>query len=218
MITRILILLNLLGFAWEVSVAGPGMFSAMGSDAVARVYRQAAVAPYPVLVGHQWWRLITSGFLHAGLIHIVVNMISLYSLGRFIEAIMGSLRMAAIYCISLVVSGLGVVYLSAPDSIGAVGASGAIFGLFGALFATGFKLGPRGMQLIRDNLGILILNLIITFTVPNIAWQAHVGGLIAGFIITYVVYFPPRPIAPVVMDAAGSEYQTEYQPPPSRRQ
>lgn len=214
MITRFLILLNLAGFAWEVSVAGPGMFSAMGSDAVARVYQQAAVAPYPVLVEHQWWRILTSGFLHAGLVHIAVNMISLYSLGRFIEAIMGSGRMAVIYALSLLASGLAVVYMSPMDSPGAVGASGAIFGLFGALFAAGFKLGPPGMQLIKDNLGILILNLVITFTVPGIAWQAHVGGLIAGFIITYIIYAPPRRVAPVVVDAAGSEYETEYQAPP----
>lgn len=215
MITRLLILLNLVGFAWEVSVAGPGMFSAMGSDAVARVYQQAAVAPYPVLVEHQWWRIISSGFLHAGLVHIAVNMISLYSLGRFIEAIIGSGRMALIYTISLIASGLAVVYMSPMDSAGAVGASGAIFGLFGALFAAGFKLGPRGMQLVRDNLGILVLNLVITFTVPGIAWQAHVGGLIAGFIVTFLIYSPPRRVAPVVVDAAtGSEYETEYQAPP----
>ena len=105
-----------------------------------------------------------------------MNMMSLYFLGRFIEYALGSWRMLLVYMVSLVASGLGVVYFSAPN-VPTVGASGAIFGLFGALFAIGFKLGKPGMDLVRANIGILVLNLIITFTVPAISWQAHVAGL-----------------------------------------
>ncbi|MBV9698715.1 MAG: rhomboid family intramembrane serine protease, partial [Candidatus Eremiobacteraeota bacterium] len=85
---------------------------------------------------------------------------------------------------------------------------------FGALFAIGFKLGKPGMDLVRSNIGILVLNLIITFTVPAISWQAHVAGLIAGFVLTYMLYFPPRRVAPVVVDAhSGRALETEYEPP-----
>jgi membrane associated rhomboid family serine protease len=170
-----------------------------------------------VLIDHQWWRIITAAFLHGSLMHIFVNMISLWSLGRFIEYIAGSWRMAFIYAVSLVASGLCVVFFSAHD-VPTVGASGAIFGLFGALFAIGLKLGKPGMQLIRDNIGILVLNLIITFTVPLISREAHVGGLIAGFIVTLLIYFPPRRVAPAVVDAAtGDAYETEYQAPPQHQ-
>jgi len=216
MITRFLIFVNVIAFLWEIRVAGPGMFTLMGTDSLVKVLQAGALTPNSVLVGHQYWRIITSGFLHAGLMHIFVNMISLYSLGRFIEAAVGSPRMAIIYFVSMVASGLGVVYLSAPAyaDVGTLGASGAIFGLFGALFAIGLKLGRPGMQLVRDNLGILILNLIITFTVPGISWQAHVSGLAAGFVLTYLIYFPPRRLAPVVRDVAtGEDLETEYQAP-----
>src|SRR5262249_3375158 len=95
-----------------------------------------------------------------------------------------------------------------------LGASGAIFGLFGALFAIGLKLGKPGMELVRANIGILVLNLIITFTVPAISWQAHVWGLLAGFILTVAIDFPSRRVQPVVTDAAtGAELETEYQTP-----
>ncbi len=121
--------------------------------------------------------------------------------------------MFVIYMVSLVASGLGVVYLSAP-LVPTVGASGAIFGLFGALFAIGLKLGKPGMQLVKANTGILVLNLIITFTVPSISWQAHVAGLAAGFLLTLAIYYPPRRVAPVVVDArTGAELETEYQAP-----
>src|SRR5579871_6615600 len=99
--------------------------------------------------------------------------------------------MLLVYIVALIGSGLGVVYLS-PPLVPTVGASGAIFGLFGALFAIGFKLGKPGMDLVRSNVGILVVNLIITFTVPAISWQAHVAGLLAGFALTFVIYYPPR--------------------------
>ena len=105
------------------------------------------------------------------------------------------------------------MYFSAPD-VPTVGASGAIFGLFGALFAIGLRLGKPGMELVRANIGILVLNLIITFTVPAISWQAHVAGLLAGFALTYAIYSPPRRVAPVVVDAnTGRELESEYESP-----
>jgi membrane associated rhomboid family serine protease len=122
--------------------------------------------------------------------------------------------MFAVYMFSLIVSGLGVVFFSNP-MVPTVGASGAIFGLFGALFAIGFKLGKPGMDLVRANVGILVLNLIITFTVPQISWQAHVAGLLAGFVLTYVIYAPPRRVAPVVVDStSGRELETQYEDAP----
>ncbi len=174
MITRLLIAVNCLAFLWEIAVAGPGMLT--GGGAIDRVLDRAALTPALVLQYGQWWRIVTGAFLHGGLIHIGVNMLSLWFLGRFIEFALGSWRMLLVYMVSLVASGLSVVYFSDPTTP-TVGASGAIFGLFGALFAIGFKLGKPGMELVRANIGILVLNLVITFTIPGISWQAHVAGL-----------------------------------------
>jgi membrane associated rhomboid family serine protease len=214
-ITRFLILLNVIGYLWEISVGGPEMLSGFGGsgNGMVRVLGDGALIPAAVLQDGQWWRILTGAFLHGGLIHIGVNMMSLFFLGRFIEFALGSWRMLVVYMVSLVASGLGVIFFSNPD-VPTVGASGAIFGLFGALFAIGFKLGKPGMELVRANIGILALNLIITFTVPQISWQAHVAGLLAGFALTYAIYFPPRRVAPVVVDArTGRELETEYESP-----
>jgi membrane associated rhomboid family serine protease len=214
MITRFLIILNVIGYLWEISVGGPSMLSGFGtgSAGMQRVLVDGALIPIAVLQYGQWWRIFTGAFLHGGLIHIGVNMISLWFLGRFIEYALGPWRMLLVYMVSLVASGLGVVYFSAPN-VPTIGASGAIFGLFGALFAIGLRLGKPGMDLVRANLGILILNLIITFTVPAISWQAHVAGLLAGFVLTYAIYVPPRRVAPVVVDPAGRAMETEYESP-----
>jgi membrane associated rhomboid family serine protease len=214
-ITRFLIFLNVAAFLWEIRVAGPGMLSGFGGGDIDAVLAAGSLYPYAVLVNHQWWRIFTSAFLHAGLIHIAVNMFSLWVLGQFIESIAGSVRMFIIYMLSLIAAGFGVIYFSAPYAA-TVGASGAIFGLFGALFAIGFKLGKPGMQLVRDNIGILVFNLIMTFTIASISKSAHVAGLIAGFIVTSLIYYPPRRVQPVVTDAStGDEFETEYQAPPS---
>jgi len=220
MITRLLIALNLIGYLWEISVGGPEMLSGFGNGSgMERVLAAGALVPQLVLQDGQWWRILTGAFLHGGLIHIGVNMMSLWFLGRFIEYALGPWRMLLVYMVSLVASGLGVVYFSYNPMVATVGASGAIFGLFGALFAIGFKLGKPGMELVRANIGILVINLIITFTVPAISWQAHVAGLLAGFALTYAIYAPPRRVAPVVVDNAGRELETEYESPadPHRR-
>ncbi len=219
MITRFLIILNVIGYLWEISVGGRDMLTGFGGSGIENVLIKGALIPAYVLQGGQWWRIITGAFLHGGLLHIGVNMMSLWFLGRFIEYALGSWRMLVVYMVSLVASGLGVVYFSNP-MVPTVGASGAIFGLFGALFAIGFKLGKPGMELVRANVGILVINLIITFTVPAISWQAHVAGLLAGFALTYAIYSPPRRVVPVVVDSnTGRELETEYQTPadPQRR-
>jgi membrane associated rhomboid family serine protease len=213
MVTRFLVTLNALAYLWEITVAGAGMLSMFGTDTLSSVLQRGALWPAAVLQGGQWWRIVTSAFLHAGLLHITLNMVSLWILGRFVEAIAGSIRMSLIYIVSMVASGLGVIYFSAPDAP-TLGASGAIFGLFGALFAIGFKLGKPGMQLVRSNLGILILNLVMTFSIPDISKAAHVAGLIAGFLVTLVIFYPPRRVAPVVVNAtAGEPIEGEYQAP-----
>ncbi len=216
MITRFLIFINVIAFLWEIRVAGPGMLSAFGGGNIDQVLQEGSLYPAAVLQNHEWWRILTSAFLHGGIIHIGVNMFSLWVLGQFIESIAGSTRMFIIYMLSLIGAGLGVIYFSPPEAY-TVGASGAIFGLFGALFAIGFKLGKPGMQLVRDNIGILVLNLFMTFTIASISKSAHIAGLITGFVVTYLIYFPPRRVQPVVTDAStGDEYETEYQAPPTQ--
>src|SRR5581483_7837558 len=177
MMTRFLIALNAIGYLWEIKVAGIGMLSLGGRVNLERVLDEGSLYPAAVLQNGEWWRILTSAFLHGGLLHIGVNMLSLWFLGRFIEYAVGPWRMLLTYVVSLVAAGLGVVYFS-PPAAATVGASGAIFGLFGALFAIGLKLGRPGMDLVKANLGILAINLIITFTVPSISWQAHISGLV----------------------------------------
>lgn len=209
-VTIVLIAINVAAFLYELATG------ALTSDAA--LIRAGVLVPQLVLQDGQWWRIVTSAFLHAGYLHIGVNMFSLWVVGRFIESIAGSLRTFIIYAFSLVVSGIAVTFLSAPN-LPTLGASGAIFGLFAALFAIGLKLGKPGMQLIKANIGILILNLIFTFAVPDISWQGHVGGLVAGFVLTYVIYFPPRRVRARVVDAStGAELESEVQPPPTHGQ
>jgi membrane associated rhomboid family serine protease len=85
--------------------------------------------------------------------------------------------------------------------------------LFGALFAIGLKLGKPGMQMIKANIGILVVNIFLSL-LPGISWQAHISGALAGFAMAFAIYYPPRRVAPVVVDAStGAELETEYQAP-----
>ncbi len=214
MITRILVALNVLGFLWELRVGGPGVFS--GKIPSGTAIDNGLLAPNDVLINHEYYRIITAAFLHGSIVHIGVNMLSLYWLGRFIEMALRPVRMTLVYFVSLIVSGLSIVYFS-PPNVSTLGASGAIFGLFGALFAIGLKLGEPGRALVRSNVGILILNLVWSFSFPGISWQAHIGGLIAGFVFTYVIYSPPRPVMTRAYDAStGVEYPSQVEMPDDR--
>jgi membrane associated rhomboid family serine protease len=133
----------------------------------------------------EWYRVVTSGFLHGSPLHLAFNMFALYILGTFLEPVLGTPRFVAIYAASLLAGSLGVV-IHQPDSlVTTVGASGAVFGLFSAAFVIA---RGRGMQQIATQLGFLIvINLAFTFGDPNISIGGHIGGLIGGAIFAFVI-------------------------------
>jgi membrane associated rhomboid family serine protease len=135
------------------------------------------------LVGHgDWWRLITAAFLHYGPLHLAMNMYGLYLAGSLLEHVIGSWRFLVLYLASGIAGSAGALLLN-PQSF-TVGASGAIFGIFGALFvlerarhiATGGQIA-----------GLIVINLILTFAVPNISVGGHVGGLIGGVVLMWLL-------------------------------
>lgn len=134
----------------------------------------------------QWWRLITSGFLHLSVMHIALNMVALYFVGLPLERVVGRWRFLVIYFLSLLGGSTAVMLFASPNS-GAVGASGAIFGLMGAL-AVAFL---RFHNDLRQVMLVVVVNLGITFIIPGISWQAHVGGLIVGALAGAAMVFPP---------------------------
>jgi membrane associated rhomboid family serine protease len=141
----------------------------------------------------QPYRLISSAFLHEwglsgwGLTHILFNMWALYVVGPSLERLLGHLRFLVLYLLSAL-GGAVLFYLLAPVDAPALGASGAIFGLFGAYFvvAKRLRVDARGVVF------LIVLNLVITFVIPHIAWQAHVGGLIAGGLLAAAYVYAPR--------------------------
>jgi membrane associated rhomboid family serine protease len=137
---------------------------------------------------HQYYRLITAAFLHATIpLHILFNMWALVIVGPPLEQALGRLRFIVVYLMSALGGSVAFYYLSAPN-VPSVGASGAIFGLFGAWFVVARRLH-------LDARGILVLigiNLVISFTIPSIAWQAHVGGLVTGAALTAAYAYAPR--------------------------
>ncbi|MBK6670319.1 MAG: rhomboid family intramembrane serine protease [Actinobacteria bacterium] len=132
----------------------------------------------------EWWRIITSGFLHAGLLHLGFNMFALYNLGGVMERMIGTLRFVAIYVASLIGGSLLAMATSSPMSSG-VGASGAVFGLFGAFVFVQLSRGQNPMQ---GGIGSTIaINLAFTFLIPGISRGAHVGGLLVGALCGWIL-------------------------------
>lgn len=145
------------------------------------------------VAGGEVWRLLTAGFLHANLVHLGVNMFSLWVLGRPLEAALGRARFIGLYLAGLLGSS-AVAYLLTPPTVAVVGASGAIFALLGALFVLGRRLGLDT----RSLTGLLVINLVISFAVPGISWQAHVGGLVSGALAAAGLALAARRRTPVL--------------------
>jgi membrane associated rhomboid family serine protease len=174
-LTLALIAVNVVAFLAE------GNFSITGNPS-GSVYEKGAlfgsIEGFPTLgVAHgQWWRIVTGGFLHENLIHIGFNMYVLYVLGVMLEPALGRFRFGLIYAVSLLTGSLGALIVS-PHAV-TVGASGAVFGVMGA---AAVEMRARQIPIMQSGVGGLILiNLVISFTLPGISWGGHVGGLIGG--------------------------------------
>lgn len=135
----------------------------------------------------EYYRLVTSMFLHAGFAHIFFNMWALYVVGAPLEAMLGRVRFIALYLLSGL-GGSALVYLLSASNTPTLGASGAIFGLFGALFVVGRRLNLD----IRPIAVLIAVNLVLTFTISGISWQGHVGGLVSGAALAGAWVYAPR--------------------------
>jgi membrane associated rhomboid family serine protease len=169
-VTYALIVANIVAFLSE-----QGQLSLFGTGIHGTVIEKGVLDRFDISTQHQYWRLISAGFLHENLIHIGFNMYLLYLLGLMLEPSIGSLKFAAIYFTALLAGSFGALLATAAPSLGA---SGAVFGLMGA---AAVELRARRMSVMESGIGGLILiNLIFSFSLANISVGAHVGGLIGG--------------------------------------
>jgi membrane associated rhomboid family serine protease len=152
---------------------------------------QLVLQSYAVAEG-DLYRMLTSAFLHYGPTHLLFNMWALYVVGAPLEEALGRLRFTSLYVVSALGGSVLVYLLSAPAAMTA-GASGAVFGLFGATFVVGKRLNMD----VRWVIALIALNLAFTFVIPlissqNISWQGHIGGLVTGAVIAAAYAYAPR--------------------------
>lgn len=160
--------------------------------------REFVLWPPLIALDDQVYRLITSAFLHGGVPHIAFNMLALYLTGPALERALGHGRFVALYVLSAL-GGSVLVYLLTPLETATLGASGAIFGLFGATFV----LARRLRFDVRSIVGLVVINLVITFVVPGISWQGHIGGLVTGALVAWMFAAAPRAHRTLVQVAAS---------------
>ncbi|MDX6587824.1 MAG: hypothetical protein QOI31_2297 [Solirubrobacterales bacterium] len=182
-------LIGLCVAAFVAQVAG-GMGMATGDPAGTVTIDYGLIGWRPISVGQaigvgegEYYRIITGGLLHSGLIHLAINMLALFFLGALLERAMGGWRFAGIFFVSLLGGSLGALILSPEDLT--VGASGAVFGLMAAGF---IEARDRGRNDVAQQIGFyVIINLIFTFSVPNISVGGHLGGMVAGGVLTLLL-------------------------------
>jgi len=166
--TKVLIALNVV--VYLITAAGGGAVG-RGGDLQSRLALFG-----PAVARGEWYRLVTSGFVHYGLIHIGFNMLLLYQLGSMLEPALGRIRFLALYFAALLTGSFGALLLSPSALTG--GASGAVFGLFGA---AAIGLYHRGVNVWQTGVGgLLAINLVLTFVIPGLSIGGHLGGLAGG--------------------------------------
>jgi membrane associated rhomboid family serine protease len=161
-------------------------------ETVARGLKSELVLFSPAVADGELYRLLTSAFMHYGLVHLAFNMYALWIIGPPLEKALGQLRYTALYALSAL-GGSVLVYLLSPLSAATAGASGAVFGLFGAAFVVGKRLNLNVQWVV----GLIAINLAITFVIPalggqNISWQGHIGGLVTGAAVAAIYAYAPR--------------------------
>jgi membrane associated rhomboid family serine protease len=188
--SQVLIALNLA--VWLLITATGGAGSAWfyrfvliprGADAIIDGVRQFV----PGVADGAYWQLVTSTFTHVSLFHIGFNMMALWVLGPQLEMMLGRARFLAVYLLSGLAGSTAVYWLSGTYTP-TLGASGAIFGLMGALVVVAFKVHGS----VSSILPWIAFNFVLTFLVPHISWQGHVGGFLGGLALAALFAYAPR--------------------------
>jgi membrane associated rhomboid family serine protease len=181
--TKALLVAIAIPFVIEVVVGGP---QALFSPSGLLLFDLGAMQPIAVADG-QFWRLFTAMFLHAGLLHVALNAYFFWLFGRMVEASFGRTWMVLIYVVAGFLASVAS-YAFGPVTTLAVGASGAISGVFGAFIAYNYRRREHAMNAanLRLALTVIVLNAVIAIGYSSIDWRAHVGGLVAGFALGYL--------------------------------
>jgi len=192
-VTTVLIALNVL--VYIVTVYQGGGVGRPGGE----LFLDGALVGALIDVQGDWYRLVTAMFLHASLLHLGFNMLALYWFGTVVEQALGTWRFLLLYFVSGIAGSAGALALSDPFAV-TVGASGAIYGILGALLvleyrATGSFAGQA--------LGLIVINLALTFAIPNISIGGHLGGLAGGILATFALahfrYARRRSVGPALV-------------------
>jgi membrane associated rhomboid family serine protease len=194
--TYALIALNVIVFIAEIARGG-GAASVEGGGTLIRDWGLTG----PAVDGGEVYRVITAGFLHAGPLHLLLNMFVLYVLGTLLEPAIGTPRFLAIYFVGLVAGSFGALLLT-PDTL-TVGASGAIYGIFAATFLIA---RGRGLSGVSSQIGLwLVLNLVVTFSIPGISIGGHLGGMVGGGLAALMILAVERqrPTGAAVLELTG---------------
>ena len=178
-IITVTVIIHLLGWLW------PALRN--------QLFERFALANWLVADG-EWWRMFTVTLLHApGIMHVAFNMLALYNLGPQVEQQLGPLRFWLLWVTCAVAGSAFSFYLGDLHAV-AVGASGAVFGLFGVWLASAVcrRATPAGRQLLKQLAFWLLINAALPLIVPNLAWEAHLGGLLAGFGLGFLWQHPTK--------------------------
>lgn len=166
----------------------PGRRGGDDASLADRAREAFAATGYHIQAGEPW-RLLTHAFVHGGLVHVLFNGFALLAFGPTVERWLGSARFGLLYAVSAVAGGVAAVYWQGPVA-GLVGGSGALFGMMGAVLALNMRAGRHLLDFLdyagpRSFIGLIVANLIIGAILPFVSNAAHVGGLVAGFVLTF---------------------------------
>jgi membrane associated rhomboid family serine protease len=180
-LTQILIGINVVVFLAETATGTP--LGGANVVSIGTLYQKGALAGFPIAHQHEYYRLLTAGFLHDGLLHILFNMVFLYFMGRMLEPAIGRLNFGVVYFVALLSGAFGAL-LFEPDAY-TVGASTACFGVLGALIVVAYY---RGISIWQSGLGItLLINIVFSLSISGISIGGHLGGVVGGAICGWLI-------------------------------
>lgn len=180
-VTPVLIVINVVVYGITAALAKDPM-----NNHLAPVFFDGALFPLLVADG-EWWRLITSGFLHYGPFHLLMNMLALYLIGCDLELLLGKTRFLALYGLSLL-GGSAAVFVGSDMNVATAGASGAVYGMLGGILIAAMRLKLNLTFII----GIIVLNLFLSIQIKQISLLGHLGGLIVGIVVTVAMVYAPE--------------------------